>query len=441
MVVAVGARIATAYGGAALADLGDEGFVFEARHRGGGTVLVVAGQSPRGTNAGLATLLPLIRSGQGGPYVQGPLDRRETPSIAVRGIHLNGWPLNYPYAFRAWKEEDWKRFIDIAWAQRINLFYLWPFMEIIPLPLTPEDEAYLQEVRRVVDYAQNQRGMEVWIMQSANRIGVSDCGSRDPRLRTYWVMGTCQQDMNPGDPEALARAMAHFEALLPHRRQRRRLLLHRLGSGRLAGQPAERPVADLQRREGAARSLQHARQVDEAHRLDVAGVGPASDRRREREARRGFHAGHHPQLRRDARRALGAHRRPVAVPRVREGDVDTREDRVPAIRRDRDGAGVPGHESRSAAGPRRVRHGRALPRPERRDGEQRADDPSASPDLLLFRERVAARVEGPRRARRPPGPRRTTLPGPRGARRACLRAPPRRGSGARSVPSSIPSRH
>ncbi len=213
MVVAVGARIATAYGGAALTDLGDEGFVFEARHRGGGTVLVVAGQSPRGTNAGLATLLPLIRSGQGGPYVQGPLDRRETPSIAVRGIHLNGWPLNYPYAFRAWKEEDWKRFVDIAWAQRINLFYLWPFMEIIPLPLTPEDEAYLQEVRRVVDYAQNQRGMEVWIMQSANRIGVSDCGSRDPRLRTYWVMGTCQQDMNPGEPEALARAMAHFEAL------------------------------------------------------------------------------------------------------------------------------------------------------------------------------------------------------------------------------------
>ena len=51
-------------------------------------------------------------------------------------------------------------------------------MEIIPLPMSPEDEAYLQEVRRVVDYAQNQRGMEVWIMQSANRIGVSDCGSR-----------------------------------------------------------------------------------------------------------------------------------------------------------------------------------------------------------------------------------------------------------------------
>jgi hypothetical protein len=213
-VIAVGERMVTAYGGAALDGLGPEGFLFETRTRGKGTgtLLLVAGQTPRGTNAGLATLLPLVKFGRGAPYLDGPPDRRETPSIAVRGIHLNGWPLNYPYAFRSWKEDDWKRFVDIAWAQRINLLYLWPFMEIVPLPMSPEDEAYLQEVRRVVDYAQSQRGMEVWIMQSANRIGVSDCGSPDPRLRTYWVIGTCQQDMNPADPEQVARIMAHFEA-------------------------------------------------------------------------------------------------------------------------------------------------------------------------------------------------------------------------------------
>jgi hypothetical protein len=41
-------------------------------------------------------------------------------------LHLNGWPLKYPYGFRVWREADWKRFIDIAWAQRINIFYLWP---------------------------------------------------------------------------------------------------------------------------------------------------------------------------------------------------------------------------------------------------------------------------------------------------------------------------
>ncbi len=212
IVIAVGERMAAAYGGATLDDLGSEGFAFITRPHGRGTVLIVAGKTPRGTNAGLATLLPLIRTGPAAPFFERPPDRRETPSIAVRGIHLNGWPLNYPYAFRVWKEEDWKRFVDLAWAQRINLFYLWPFMEIVPLPLSGQDEAYLQEVRRVVDYAQNQRGMEVWIMQSANRIGVSDCEARDPRLRTYWVMGTCQQDMNPADPAQFARIMAHFEA-------------------------------------------------------------------------------------------------------------------------------------------------------------------------------------------------------------------------------------
>ncbi len=212
-VLAIGERMAAAYGGATLDDLGSEGFVFATRPRGRGTVVIVAGKTPHGTNAGLATLMPLVKVGPAAPFFERPLDRRETPGIAVRGIHLNGWPLNYPYAFRAWKEDDWKRFVDIAWAQRINLFYLWPFMEIVPLPLSADDEAYLQEVRRVVDYAQNQRGMEVWIMQSANRIGVSDCESRDPRLRTYWVMGKCQQDMNPADPEQFARIMAHFEAL------------------------------------------------------------------------------------------------------------------------------------------------------------------------------------------------------------------------------------
>ncbi len=125
--------------------------------------------------------MQMIRADGKSAYLDGPLDLRNRPSFAVRGIHLNGWPLNYPYAFRSWKEADWKKFIDIAWAQRINLFYLWPFMEILPVPLSSEDEAYLQEVRRVVDYAQKQRGMEVWIMQSANRIGTSDCGTRDPK--------------------------------------------------------------------------------------------------------------------------------------------------------------------------------------------------------------------------------------------------------------------
>ncbi len=212
--VVIGSRAAAALGIelTSAGDLGAEGFVLRTTTtRAGATAVVVAGQTPHGTNAGIATLIPLIKATRDAVSLDRSLDRRDIPAIPVRGIHLNGWPLNYPYAFRAWKEEDWKRFIDMAWAQRVNLFYLWPFMEIIPVPLSAEDEAYLQEVRRVVDYAQNQRGMEVWIMQSVNRIAVSDCGVKDPRLRTYWVMGTCQQDLNPGDPDQVAKILGRFE--------------------------------------------------------------------------------------------------------------------------------------------------------------------------------------------------------------------------------------
>ena len=176
------------------------------------TVVIVAGASPHGTNAGIATLLQMLRFKGKSLALPNPLTLESKPQYKLRGIHLNGWPLNYPYAFRAWKEADWKRFVDVAWAQRINLFFLWPFMEILPVPLSTQDQAYLQEVRRVVDYAQNQRGMQVWIMQSANRIGISDCGTPDPRFRAYWV-NDCQKDMNPADSTQFDRIMQSFEAL------------------------------------------------------------------------------------------------------------------------------------------------------------------------------------------------------------------------------------
>jgi hypothetical protein len=193
--------------------LGDEGSVIRSFDQAGSHGVVIAGLNPRGTNAGIATLLQMIRAEGKSAYLEGPLDLHSKPSFPVRGIHLNGWPLKYPYAFRSWKEEDWKRFVDIAWAQHINLLFLWPFMEIIPLPLSAEDEAYLQEVHRVVEYAQKQRGMEVWIMQSANRVAVSDCNSKDPRSRIYWVPRDCQEDMDPADPKQFDNILTHFEAL------------------------------------------------------------------------------------------------------------------------------------------------------------------------------------------------------------------------------------
>lgn len=193
-------------------ELGDEGFVIRSFDKAGTKVVIVAGRHPKGTNAGIAALMQMIRFEGEIPYIEGPLDLRTKPRFAVRGIHLNGWPLSYPWGYRAWKEEDWNRFADIAWVQRANLIMIWPMIDILPVPLSAEDEAYLQSVRRVVDYAQKQRGLEVWIMHSANRIGISDCGSRDPRFRLYWIKG-CQKDMNPAVPQQFENIMKSFEVL------------------------------------------------------------------------------------------------------------------------------------------------------------------------------------------------------------------------------------
>ncbi len=189
-------------------NLGKEGFVIKRRSSSGG--IVVAGAEPGGTNFGVATLMGMIRQEGSDVLLDCPPEFVSVPKLSVRGIQVNGWPLRHPWAFRAWSEADWQRYIDMIWLERANLLLLWPAVEILPLPYSKEDRDYLDEVRRVVDYAQQKRGIEVWIMHSANRIALTDCGERDPKPRPYWVNG-CQKDMNPGVPADFARVEKSFE--------------------------------------------------------------------------------------------------------------------------------------------------------------------------------------------------------------------------------------
>ncbi len=209
--IVVGEQMATALGTDLLSvgSLGKEGSIIRSYERSGNTIVVVAGQDPHGTNTGLALLLQLIRVEGKAPYIDGPLDFRNVPSLSVRGIQSGGWPIKYPYA--AWKEEDWKRFIDMVWLLRGNRLLLAPLFEILPVPLSPEDEAYVQEVRRIVDYAETKRGIEVWVGMPANRIAISNCNVRDPRKRPYWING-CQKDFNPADSVQFAKVLQTVEA-------------------------------------------------------------------------------------------------------------------------------------------------------------------------------------------------------------------------------------
>ena len=215
--IAVGPQIAQRILGDAFTarKLGDEGYLLKTVPRGEGTWIVAAGATPQGTKNALAALMKAIQIEATSASLPSPLERFGQPAYAKRGMHFNGWAFNSPYSFRNWREADWQNYLDILSYQGVNLFYLWPFIEIMPVPLSPEDRAYLMECRRVIEYAQKRHGMEVWIMHCTNRVAKDRCGVDDPRLRPYWRPS--QEDLNPGKPE-------DFHAILTSREAMYRLL-------------------------------------------------------------------------------------------------------------------------------------------------------------------------------------------------------------------------
>ena len=188
-------------------------------------------------------------------FVPAALHVSGKPPIAKRGMHFNGWAFNSPYSFRNWSEEEWKRYLDILAYQGVNLFYLWPFIEIMPVPLSPEDQAYLEECRRVVDYAQKKHGMEVWIMQCTNRVAKDRCGVADPRRRPYWRPS--QEDLNPGNPE-------HFKAIMASREAMYRILNNVDGVCNIDSDPGYCPGSPLS---DYVKALQGCRELLDRHNL------------------------------------------------------------------------------------------------------------------------------------------------------------------------------
>lgn len=193
------------------ATLGPEGYLVKAVSNGSAASIVVTGSTPHGTKTALGVLMKAIQVEARSAFVPDTLNVTGKPALAKRGMHFNGWAFNYPYSFRSWRENDWQRYLDLLAYQGVNLFFLWPFIEIMPVPLSPEDQEYLEECRRVVDYAQQKHGMEVWLMQCTNRVAKDRCGVADPRLRPYWRPS--QEDLNPGKPEDFQAIMDSREAM------------------------------------------------------------------------------------------------------------------------------------------------------------------------------------------------------------------------------------
>lgn len=80
---------------------------------------------------------------------------------------------------------------------------------ILPCPLSEADREYLHNYHRVIDYARNRRGMEVYIGECANNIA-RDTGGKPIRQRDYFEVEILN---DPSDPAQLAEIMENRREL------------------------------------------------------------------------------------------------------------------------------------------------------------------------------------------------------------------------------------
>jgi len=193
-------------------ELGKEGFIiksaFSERQRR--HYFFLAGNDPHGTELAITELTRLIRLSGAGKKIALPLDVRETPYFARRGMygHLH-WAYNYPYACRSWSQLDWKLYVDLLSQMKFNMIQIWTMVGILPHPLSEADSKYLMKYGEVVQYAHAARGMDVWLGDCANNVAESDKGM-PIETREYFEVEVLK---DPGDPKQFQEIMASREDL------------------------------------------------------------------------------------------------------------------------------------------------------------------------------------------------------------------------------------
>lgn len=182
-------------------DLGDEGFVLRMVPFQGGSALIAAGATEAGTRHAVYALMRELDVSRIPARLLTSLNITEKPSFPLRGMYAHQhWAYNHPYALRTWTVDEWKRYVDILALMRVNLFQIWSMAGILPVPLSPEDEAFLKRYPPVIDHAKRNHGMTVWIGECANNM----CDRRDvPPVaqRDYFQFESLK---NPADPAQMA---------------------------------------------------------------------------------------------------------------------------------------------------------------------------------------------------------------------------------------------
>jgi hypothetical protein len=145
-------------------------------------IFTIEAYSEIGLKWGIVDLISQTKNDGEGVWIEYPINVSTAPAFSKRGIHLNGWVFDHPYSFRTWSLVDWKSYIDFLFLLKINLLMIWPFIETIPLALSDEDKKYLMDFREIIEYARNEKGMEIWVFMSVNRVCISNDGISGTRI-------------------------------------------------------------------------------------------------------------------------------------------------------------------------------------------------------------------------------------------------------------------
>jgi hypothetical protein len=160
--------------------------------------------------------MELLAAAGTGALFSGGLAAAESAGSADKkliGMYVHqGWVYNRPYAARAWTDEDWHGYLDGLHRLGFNLVSIWPQLETMPHPLTPSDQAKLEQHRRVIDVAHREFGMKVWIILCPNIVPIDDYARRVTfEQRAYYG---ADFHINPADPQAVDAMMVRREQLL-----------------------------------------------------------------------------------------------------------------------------------------------------------------------------------------------------------------------------------
>jgi hypothetical protein len=95
-------------------------------------------------------------------------EQKEEQGFKHRGFYLHsGWFFNYPFSVRTWQQEDFSNMFRLLERMGYDQVGIWPMLEAIPRPLSPEDSLGLVRYRAVIDDARSVP-LECWIMMCPN---------------------------------------------------------------------------------------------------------------------------------------------------------------------------------------------------------------------------------------------------------------------------------